>query len=229
MNPEEVGTTLLSVVSEMVFCTGFVHLDPHPGNVLVRPRPYLDVTHAFWRRLGDCLFRRNGKEPQLVLLDCGLCCELPRPIRTAYAKLWCSLAMGDHKGLRAAAAELGVAGPHAEAFPLMLRRSELSREQRQAYRQASGIHSAEDASNALAQLPGVLLKTIRTTTLVRGMARDLGVSSSRRWQMLTQYAAICPTRELWEGKMCASWWTWVSAYARAFSVIVWLATISNLC
>jgi aarF domain-containing kinase len=37
-----------------IFAGGFVHCDPHPGNVLVRPHP------------------GRPSEPQLVLLDHGL-------------------------------------------------------------------------------------------------------------------------------------------------------------
>lgn len=34
----QVAELLVEVFAEMVFCHGFVHGDPHPGNILVRPR-----------------------------------------------------------------------------------------------------------------------------------------------------------------------------------------------
>jgi hypothetical protein len=37
---------------------------------------------------------------------------------------------------------------------------------------------------------------MRTTTLVRGVARDMGVSQPQRWQVLTHYAIMCDTREV---------------------------------
>ncbi|KER18758.1 hypothetical protein T265_15843, partial [Opisthorchis viverrini] len=33
---------LVQVFSYQVFCTGFVHADPHPGNLLIRKRPFCD-------------------------------------------------------------------------------------------------------------------------------------------------------------------------------------------
>lgn len=46
---------LVRAFAEQIFVTGFIHCDPHPGNVLVRPDP------------------SNQKKHQLVILDFGLC------------------------------------------------------------------------------------------------------------------------------------------------------------
>ena len=45
---------VFQVFNEQIFVHGFVHCDPHPGNVFVRPQ------------------KNNPKKPQLVLLDNGL-------------------------------------------------------------------------------------------------------------------------------------------------------------
>lgn len=34
----QVARVLLEVFAEMIFCYGYVHGDPHPGNILVEPR-----------------------------------------------------------------------------------------------------------------------------------------------------------------------------------------------
>lgn len=74
--PEAVVALLGRVFHEQVFSHGFVHCDPHPGNVLLRPAP------------------ATGRL-QLVLLDHGLYRELAPPFVTDYARLWLSLIRGD--------------------------------------------------------------------------------------------------------------------------------------
>jgi aarF domain-containing kinase len=60
---------LISVsFNHMIFKAGFVHSDPHPGNLFVR---------------------KDAKgELELVLLDHGIYVELSETTRLAYTKLW---------------------------------------------------------------------------------------------------------------------------------------------
>lgn len=39
LNLREVMDLAISTMSAMIFSWGFVHCDPHPGNILVRPHP----------------------------------------------------------------------------------------------------------------------------------------------------------------------------------------------
>ena len=71
----------------MIFKEGFIHADPHPGNVFVRKKDN-----------GDC---------ELVLLDHGIYTELPRDTRLSYAKLWRGILSQDEPMIRDASAELG--------------------------------------------------------------------------------------------------------------------------
>lgn len=74
----------------MTFRHGFVHCDPHPGNVLIR------------RRQGtNCL-------PQLVLLDHGLYRSVPNPLRLQYCKLWKSIVLADVVGIKDVSDEMGL-------------------------------------------------------------------------------------------------------------------------
>ncbi len=52
----------------MIFVEGFVHSDPHPGNMFVRTKP-------------------NG-EIELVVLDHGIYTNLTEETRLSYTKLW---------------------------------------------------------------------------------------------------------------------------------------------
>lgn len=69
INPYEVSNKLSDMYSKMIFIHGFVHSDPHPGNILVR---------------------KGEKESEIILLDHGLYavsipilknlkCTLPEP------------------------------------------------------------------------------------------------------------------------------------------------------
>ncbi|XP_062370083.1 uncharacterized aarF domain-containing protein kinase 5, partial [Cinclus cinclus] len=79
---------LIQVFAEQIFYTGFIHADPHPGNVLVRRGP-------------------DGKA-QLVLLDHGLYESLSERERASLCGLWRAIVLRDLQAMRARAAELGV-------------------------------------------------------------------------------------------------------------------------
>ncbi|XP_067941675.1 aarF domain-containing protein kinase 1-like [Watersipora subatra] len=77
---EEVSNNLSHMYSEMIFKHGFVHCDPHPGNVLVK--------------------RTSKHNAEIVLLDHGLYTTLTQEFRQNYAKLWMAIIKGDEVGLR---------------------------------------------------------------------------------------------------------------------------------
>ena len=79
---EAVSSLMSQVFSEMIFLHGFVHCDPHAGNMLVSRRSATD------------------SRPRLILLDHGLYRELSDEFRIAYAYLWNSLIRGDGEGIK---------------------------------------------------------------------------------------------------------------------------------
>ena len=54
---------IVRAFAEQIFVSGFIHCDPHPGNVFVRPDP------------------RDGKRHQIVILDFGLSLEISEKFR----------------------------------------------------------------------------------------------------------------------------------------------------
>ena len=68
---------VIRAFSDQIFVTGFVHCDPHPGNIFVRPHP------------------DNNKEFQVVILDHGLCLELSEDFRKNYSTFWRSMFLQD--------------------------------------------------------------------------------------------------------------------------------------
>ncbi len=67
IDPAEVADKLHAIYMRQVFETYFVHVDPHPGNLFVRPLTDPDAPHSF----------------QLVLVDFGMAVEIPERLRSA--------------------------------------------------------------------------------------------------------------------------------------------------
>ncbi|XP_020288052.1 uncharacterized aarF domain-containing protein kinase 1 [Pseudomyrmex gracilis] len=88
LNPYEVTSKLGRLYSHMIFIEGFVHSDPHPGNILVRNR---------------------NSQAEIVLLDHGLYADLSDQFRWDYSKLWLAILDGDREAMKEQCARLGVA------------------------------------------------------------------------------------------------------------------------
>ena len=101
--------TMVELFSAQIFDWGWVHCDPHPGNIFVRAHP-----------------ARPGY-PQFVLLDHGLYVRLSRVFQRQYAELWKALMTLDYATVEGVAREWGIgeAGLFASATlmkPVRLRR-----------------------------------------------------------------------------------------------------------
>ncbi|KAJ1644721.1 hypothetical protein LPJ64_003637 [Coemansia asiatica] len=83
ISPASVSREIGRIFAEMIFVHGFLHCDPHPGNLFVRPRNPAETTH--------------GYNFDLVLLDHGLYRRLPSRFRYEYAEMWRALMRGDKK------------------------------------------------------------------------------------------------------------------------------------
>lgn len=102
LEPSKVAHVLCEVFSEMIFCHGFVHCDPHAGNIFVRANPDPSAP---------------DKE-QLVLLDHGLYRELDEDFRKTYCDLWRAMLLRDTKLLQECGDRLKV-GELVQFLPLM--------------------------------------------------------------------------------------------------------------
>lgn len=89
-NIADIDRKLFKVFSEQIFNTGFVHADPHPGNVFLRKR-------------------KDGK-PEIVLLDHGLYEVLPSAMRRSLCLFWESIVLKDQSNMNKYANELHVKG-----------------------------------------------------------------------------------------------------------------------
>lgn len=94
LNPHRISEELNRAWNTMIFKEGFVHCDPHAGNILVRR------VGSNWSRW---IFKQDF---ELVLLDHGLYKELSRGFRLAYAHLWTALISGNPASIEAATQEV---------------------------------------------------------------------------------------------------------------------------
>jgi len=97
-----VSKLLGKLYSEMIFIHGFVHCDPHPGNIFVR-----------WKQDESTFYKQ--KKLQLVLLDHGLYRELSDNFRYHYANLWQSIINTDVRGIETHCRACG----SGEMYPLL--------------------------------------------------------------------------------------------------------------
>ncbi|XP_061651523.1 aarF domain-containing protein kinase 1 isoform X1 [Phyllopteryx taeniolatus] len=95
INVNEISENLGKMYSEMIFIHGFVHCDPHPGNVLVR----------------KC---QKSKKTEIILLDHGLYQVLQPDFRINYCQLWQALIHQDMSGVEHYSRKLGA----GDLYPL---------------------------------------------------------------------------------------------------------------
>ena len=99
--------TMVELFSAQIFSWGWVHCDPHPGNIIIRPHPTIpDV-------------------PQLVLLDHGLYVRLTEDFRKQYATLWKGLLATNFRAVEGVTKEWGIGAPDLFASATLMRPMEL--------------------------------------------------------------------------------------------------------
>eukprot|EP00096_Caligus_rogercresseyi_P010930 TRINITY_DN4134_c0_g1_i1.p1 TRINITY_DN4134_c0_g1~~TRINITY_DN4134_c0_g1_i1.p1 ORF type:complete len:541 (-),score=132.94 TRINITY_DN4134_c0_g1_i1:76-1698(-) len=83
------GRDLIETFAEQICKTGFVHADPHPGNLLVRKR-------------------KGNPGHELVILDHGLYEVVPEDIRRPLCAVWKAIVLRDHDAMQRNSVELGI-------------------------------------------------------------------------------------------------------------------------
>ncbi|XP_073086440.1 uncharacterized aarF domain-containing protein kinase 5 isoform X4 [Manis javanica] len=168
---QDVAEKLIQAFAEQIFYTGFIHSDPHPGNVLVRKGP-------------------DGRA-QLVLLDHGLYQFLDEKDRSALCQLWRAIILRDDTAMKAHAAALGVQDYLLFSEVLMQRpvrlgqlwRSHLLSREEAAYMQDMARGHFEDIMAVLKALPRPMLLVLRNINTVRAINTALGTPVDRYFLM----------------------------------------------
>ncbi|SDL61221.1 ABC1 kinase family protein [Microbacterium azadirachtae] len=201
IDPADVAHVFAEVMFDQVFTHGFVHADPHPGNIFVTPHE--DQVPESADPAEDGVSSRSarstaGRRWRLTFIDFGMMAEVPEGIRHGLRTLFIAAASRDGKGMVAAAQEIGVLMPSAE-------NRELERALTALFARFGGMGFAElrdvdprefqgfaeefgDTMRSLpVQLPEGLLLLIRAVSLTSGMCSGLDPQFNI-WESIEPYA-----------------------------------------
>ncbi|KMT17463.1 hypothetical protein BVRB_2g038010 isoform A [Beta vulgaris subsp. vulgaris] len=169
LDPRKIAKALVEVFADMIFIHGFVHGDPHPGNILVSP-------------IGQKGF-------SLVLLDHGLYKELDDGFRRDYCRLWKAFILRDVNEIMHIGKSFGV-GSYATYLPIIFTGrtmnskaglgSGISSEERNIIKQELKVLALGDLSSFMESLPPDFLTILRTDGILRSMLNKLGTPQSVR-------------------------------------------------
>ncbi|GAA5840258.1 hypothetical protein JCM9279_002327 [Rhodotorula babjevae] len=185
---KEVMDTATEAFSAMVFRWGWVHSDPHPGNILVRGNP------------------KHPSRPQVVLIDHGLYVEMSEEFRHQYCLLWRSLFVGDVKSIEDIAVSWGIRRQNSDIFasltllrPHRLRKKPSSPEEQTPEERKSAAIARQEQQAGLKDriktmleseelIPRPLIFITRAMRMMQGNNQAVG-SPSNRINILAHWAA----------------------------------------
>ncbi len=118
---DEVADVLYRIYMQQVFETHFVHVDPHPGNLFVRPLPLPDETAAGLERFHprDPVPHRPGRGFQIVLVDFGMAVEIPERLRAALREYAVGVGTRDARRIVKSLSDAGSLRPGADTQRLV--------------------------------------------------------------------------------------------------------------
>ncbi|KAH6808037.1 Protein kinase superfamily protein [Perilla frutescens var. frutescens] len=177
ISPLEVANALVDVFADMIFVHGFLHGDPHPGNILVSSEG------------------ANGFS--LVILDHGIYKQFSEEFRKNYCNLWEALIRLDSQKIQQLGETFGV-GKYARYFPVIFTgrtinsKSVLGRgmppEEKKHLREELKSLKMEDISSFMESLPPDFLTILRTDGLLRSLMSKLGAPQRTRLLTYAKYA-----------------------------------------
>jgi aarF domain-containing kinase len=187
LDPEHAALALSDCFARMLLVHGYIHGDPHPGNLLCRAHP------------------DGSGRTQVVLLDHGLYSELTEESRKAMSNLWIAIAVGDSVRAVAAAKALQVPDEFAWLMPLALARKTSSGEP--VDRRVLEKQWADDKAKGGAGRPGLgeaaiignnlskeMIIVLRANALVRNVIKALGDSRESSIAALEMKRQWCNVR-----------------------------------
>ncbi|KAH8296560.1 hypothetical protein KR054_007969, partial [Drosophila jambulina] len=176
---KDIDVKLFNTFAEQIFHTGFVHADPHPGNIFVR---------------------RNSKSGRadIILLDHGLYEELPENVRGPLCEFWEATVLRNEAKMQSAAERIGIADHmrFAEVLfqqPIRIRggriRGKLSQEDID-HMQEIARKNFELIMGTLKEMPRSMLFVVRNLNTVRAISHQHGDVVNRP-QVMARYAQKC--------------------------------------
>lgn len=160
---KDIDRKLFEVFAQQIFSTGFVHADPHPGNIFVRKS-------------------KSGKEAELVILDHGLYETLTEDIRDNLCRFWEAIVLRDKEQMDIYSLKLGVQNSKrfAEVLlqkPLEFHKFSLSTkytEKELEYMKKLASKRFDLIMSVLKEMPRKLLFVVRNLNTVRAISLEHG-------------------------------------------------------
>ncbi|KAJ2782381.1 hypothetical protein H4R18_002314 [Coemansia javaensis] len=201
IDPAQVSRAIGRVFAEMTFVHGFLHCDPHPGNLFVRPRSPGATAH--------------GHNFELVLLDHGLYRRLPSRFRYEYAEMWRALMRGDVQQIQHWSRRLSGTDLYRVFSAILTGRDWSAIEAKSLAGGAPGLDVGalaaqqldllRQVADVLASVPPVLLLVLKTNDLLNMVNQRLFAdqppaaqrhAQTRAWLLLSRYClmTVCDAR-----------------------------------
>ncbi|KAF5350128.1 hypothetical protein D9756_009121 [Leucocoprinus leucothites] len=200
--------TMVSLFSAQMFNWGWVHCDPHPGNIIIRPSP------------------TSPTQPQLVLIDHGLYVQVPEQFKREWVDLWRGMLSGDFSQVENVTKSWGMGMPDLLASftlmkPVVLRRNrkkvqkevkdEEKKERRPLTQYEQSVLMKQKLKGFLTdtdRMPKVLIFLTRNMRMVQGNNQSLG-SPVNRIKITGYWASKSQIRNpnLSFGQRIREWWS----------------------
>ncbi|KAM7536462.1 hypothetical protein Aperf_G00000088727 [Anoplocephala perfoliata] len=187
---------MVAAFGRQVFCTGFVHADPHPGNLLVRRRPTA-LSQSWLQRFYRFLIEFFETPAQLVIIDHGLYQIIPNEERLALCAMYRAILDNDEKRMQLNAQRLHVSD-YSTFGEILIQRpwrrmgralaSKLTEEDKAYIRMQAQIYF-DRILEVLHEMPRSLLLTIRNLNMVRSICSRHGDPINRH-EYLIYWAII---------------------------------------
>lgn len=114
VDPRELAKTLYRVYMQQIFIDNFVHADPHPGNLFVKPLRGPEDPPDFHVEPGKPVPPGRERPFQVVFVDFGMVAEVPERLRAALRQLVIGAGTRDAGKVVRAAADAGILLPGAD-------------------------------------------------------------------------------------------------------------------
>lgn len=162
INLKDIDKKLFEIFAYQIFATGFVHADPHPGNVFVRKD-------------------QKGK-PQIVLLDHGLYETIDLDVRNNLCRFWEAIVLRDYKMMKVYSDKLNVSDHKRFAEILLQKPLEVNKfsfstrytEQEVNYMKKIASQHFDIIMQVLREMPRNLLFVVRNLNIIRAIAKEHG-------------------------------------------------------
>jgi len=220
-----VSKKLTQLFSEMIFLHGFIHCDPHPGNLKIE----LDS---------------NG-EPIVHLLDHGLYSQLPSSFRENYADFWMAIISGDVVAIEEKARKLGVgelyglfacmaSGRSWDAIQAGIDVNQKTESEEKEIKNDAAKYVVE-IMEVLHRVPRYMLLILKTNDLLRGLDSMLGIKENPTG-FVTMARSCANATFVKEYAQCTSYSTKIKASLRnyiahvrisVYEVMLWWSSWKN--